>query len=290
MRIVIDRCSMDSDDLREFLSQAPTNIAVLTDYSAIEAFKGDALTNTVTSWRVLKDFPTQIIALKGNREAGLIKPQAPGIAERMIDKKATKSLVNFQRVLASAEAGNQITQAQLLQRGKQADEHLASILAKSGEISSSIEAFQSKFTPTELKRMRRMEEWKEDTILKFFEVVLEQATREFERHPGKPVMPGPKHVFNHFIVRYTLAYLVYVMELVRRGTTNRRADLVRNDAVDVINATYATYFNGFMTQDDGAMNTFRLTRYLLEQLDARVPDDYIMAGLKKSIIETYFED
>jgi hypothetical protein len=65
------------------------------------------------------------------------------------------------------------------------------------------------------------------------------------------------------------------MELVKRGTAERKATLVRNDAVDVIYATYATYFNGFMSDDDMASKVHHISRCMLAELGARVPEDYL---------------
>ncbi|QBM75886.1 hypothetical protein E2E30_08950 [Sphingomonas sp. AAP5] len=275
MRVVVDRCCMASQELRDFLSLAPDNIAVLTDYAAIEAFKGDTLENIQSAWTVLRDFPAQMIALKDTRSAALVDPRAAGIANRMINKKETKALENFSRVIDSAQSGNRRTQKQLLQRGKWAQDHLDRMLAKSAHMRSSIEAFCSHFTPDELKRMRRLEQWSGATALKFMQVAIDETAKSFDAHPDKLRWPGSDHRFNHFLFRHTIAYMIYVMELVRKGAIDRKAAIVRNDAVDVVNVTFATYFDGFMTDDERAGNTHNLTRYLLDQVGARVPEDYL---------------
>jgi len=281
MHIIVDRCCMASDRLRDFLSMSPSNIAVLTDYAAIEAFKGDTLSNIQSSWTVLQDFPHQVIALKSTRAAALVDPCAPGIAKRMIDKKETKALGGFARVLESAQCGNRRAREQLLQRGRWADDHLNRLLAKSGHMRTSIDEFCSAFSADELKRMRKLELWSEDTALKFMKIALHETEKSFEYHPDRLNWPTRGHILNHFLFRHTVAYLIYVMELVRKGATDRKAVLVRNDAADVVYVAFATYHNGFMTDDVRAANTHWLTRFVLRELGARVPTNFINGDAKE---------
>ena len=57
MRVVIDSNRMQSDELRMFLSMSLDNRAVLTDYTAMEAYKGNTLVSLQASWVVLREFP-----------------------------------------------------------------------------------------------------------------------------------------------------------------------------------------------------------------------------------------
>ena len=266
---------MDGERLRDFLEKSPDNIAVLTDYAAMEAFKSDTLANIQSSWTILSNFPKQVIALKATREAARVDPRAAGIANRLIEKTQTQSISEFSRVLASAAAGDWVTQTQLIQRGKWAKDHLERMLAKSDHMSQSINEFCSVFSNEELKRLRRKKTWTPAIADKFRELVFDETERAFVDHPDKLRWPGPKHIVNHFLFRHTLTYLVYVMELVKCGATERKAAKVRNDAVDVIYGTFATYYNGFMSDDTMALKTHQITRDMLINMGARVPEDYL---------------
>ena len=268
---------MDGERLRDFLEKSPDNIAVLTDYAAMEAFKSDTLVNIQSSWTILSNFPKQVIALKATREAARVDPRAAGIANRLIQKTETQSISDFSRVLASSAAGDWVTQKQLMQRGKWAKDHLERMLAKSDHMSQSIDEFCSVFTNDELKRLRRKETWTSAIADKFMELVFDETERAFVDHPDKLRWPGPKHIVNHFLFRHTLTYLIYVMELVKFGATERKAAKVRNDAIDVIYGTFATYFNGFMSDDAMALKTHQIARDMLINMGAMVPEDYTLA-------------
>lgn len=272
---------MQSDELRAFLSLSPANMAVLTDYAAMEAFQGDSLVSIQASWSTLRDFPRQVLALKGTRAAALVDPRAPGMGKRFVSQSETKGIADFAGLLDRAAAGNRGVQKQLLQRGKWADDHMQAMLSKAGDMNFSISEFCDVFTEAELKRMRRNEQWKPETGKKFIELVGQLTANSFAAHPDKPMWPHGRHLINHFLYRHTFTYLVYMMRLVQRGAVTRKAKLARNDAVDVIFATYGTFFNGLMTMDDEAGVIHHISRGMLKQVGARMPEDYMESYFHK---------
>lgn len=275
MRIVIDSNRMQSEELRSFLSLSTNNRAVLTDYAAMEAFKGNTLVSIQASWSVLRDFPKQMVILKGTRAAAKVDPQIAGFTNRFIDRTQTREVSNFSKVLERAARGEVLAQQRLILRGQWADDHLNGMLKKSGDMHLSISEFCAQFTDAELQRFRRQVPWKDETEKKFFDLVYHLTWQSFQSHPDKIRFPRGHHLLNHFLYRHTLAYCVYIIQLVMNGTVERKASLVRNDAVDVIFATLATYFNGLMSGDDHAEKIHHVTRFLLKQRGARVPEDYM---------------
>jgi hypothetical protein len=64
MRKIVDSNYPQSPELREYLAASRKNFAVLTDYVAMEAFKGDTLANISSATEILCGFPNQVIVLK----------------------------------------------------------------------------------------------------------------------------------------------------------------------------------------------------------------------------------
>lgn len=285
MRIVVDSNQMQSEELRGLLSASADNMAVLTDYAAMEAFGGDSLVSIQASWTVLRDFPRQILALKGTRAAALVEPRTPGIGKRLVSKTETKAIADFSGLLDRAAAGDRSVQSQLLKRGKWAADHMKSMLAKAGDMHLSISEFSAHFTDAELQRMRRNEQWKPETGTKFLELVDRLTANSFAAHPDKPRWPNNKNLVDHFLFRHTLTYLVYMMRLVQKGAVTRKATHARNDAVDVIFATYATFFNGLLTADEEAGAVHYLARGMLNQIGARMPEDFMAPYHRQVAIE-----
>ena len=216
---------------------------------------------------------TQMKPPPGN--PGRFNPCAAGIADRLVDKGETKGLLDFARILDSAAQGDSVAQRQLLRRGKWANDHMAAMLTKAEDMHLSIAEFCDVFTEPELQRLRRKEPWKHETAAKFFDLVVQLTERSFSAHPDKLRWPRDRHLLNHFLYRHALAYCVYMTRLVINGAMSRNTRLARNDAVDVIFATLATYFNGFMSADSLAATIHHIKSFLLTEAGARVPEDYM---------------
>ncbi|MGH6985032.1 MAG: hypothetical protein ACREEI_12475 [Stellaceae bacterium] len=86
MRKIVDRNYLQSPKLRDYLAETRKNRVVLTDYAAMEAFKGDALANIASATEILRDFPKQVIVLKGTGAIATLKGRRCGFTRRMIDR------------------------------------------------------------------------------------------------------------------------------------------------------------------------------------------------------------
>lgn len=272
MRFVIDRCCMDSDRLRDFLLLSPQHVAVLTDYSVMESLKGRTLENIETAWRVLRDFPDQIVVLKEAHEAALVRPQEAEVAQQMICQIETRALSKIPKIIASAKLGNEDSLDQLRKLGREVDDHFEQIRARSSELPLFIKSVEGIFSAGELKQLRKASELNEDMAIKLFNYVVHQTEGLCAQHPDNPPMLEPKHLANQFLFRFAVANAAYLIELVRTGANRRNPDDARNDAVDIINVTFATYFHGLMTDDRRAGATYELTRQLLTAYGSEVVD------------------
>jgi hypothetical protein len=64
-RKVVDTNFLQDEALRLYLSASVDNYAVLTDYAAMEAYKGDTLTWIYDRMDILAQYPKQVLVLKG---------------------------------------------------------------------------------------------------------------------------------------------------------------------------------------------------------------------------------
>ena len=67
MRKVVDSNMLQSEVLQSFLHGSKENFAVLTDYVAMEAYKGNTLQSIYRSMEILATRPRQVIVLKGTQ-------------------------------------------------------------------------------------------------------------------------------------------------------------------------------------------------------------------------------
>ena len=78
MQLVIDSNSLDDDDLRNFLAVSRKNFAVISDYVGLEASGGPTLA-LPRLMSVIKDFPKQVIVLKGTKRLFSVHPRTAGL-------------------------------------------------------------------------------------------------------------------------------------------------------------------------------------------------------------------
>jgi hypothetical protein len=271
MDLVIDTNCLNSPRLREFLSASRANRAVLTHETAVESFRGDVPDGIVQSWATLRDFPNQVIMLKAPRLIAPIDCSSPGMAKIMVDKGQTAGVKTFSRVLDEASAGNRVRIAQLQQRHDWSRDHTNRMIAETIPASSQIEEISSAFSEDEISRIRKQQALKESTVATIFEIVDSMAANAIYDGPIKVRPPLHHHRVNHFLWRRALVHAIYLLQLIERGAVQRADGKVRNDTIDALLSTYATYFGGIMTSDRMPEVLHLEARHMLLAVGARIP-------------------
>src|SRR6202035_5675591 len=105
MRKIVDSNFLQSDGLVAYLSESTDNFAVLTDYAAMEAYKGDTLVSIYRSMAILSRYPAQVIVLHGTQHACSLAGDGRDYWRRMIDKDQTQDFANYCSLLDRAQRG-----------------------------------------------------------------------------------------------------------------------------------------------------------------------------------------
>jgi hypothetical protein len=104
-RMIVDSNYLQSEGLRAYLAASPNHYAVLCDYAAMEAYKGDTLASIAHSMSILRKFPEQVIVLRDTTAICLLTDRSSDPQERMIDREQTKDFPTFCTALNLAETG-----------------------------------------------------------------------------------------------------------------------------------------------------------------------------------------
>jgi hypothetical protein len=97
MRKIADRNYLQSPKLRDYLAESRKNRVILTDYAAMEAFKGDAFLNIVTATEIIREFPKQVVVLKSTSVISTLKGRRCGFTRRMVDRDQTRGFFRVVR-------------------------------------------------------------------------------------------------------------------------------------------------------------------------------------------------
>jgi hypothetical protein len=278
MRKVVDRNYLQSPELRSYLGAWRKHRVVLTDYAAMEAFKGDALANIASATEILREFPKQVIVLKSTSSVATLKGRRCGFTRRMIDRDQTKGFPNWCELTARALAGDKHLQQQIIENGMEADAHLYRMRDEQENYAGNLEAMAKRFSDAELKALRKHDPISEEMFSKIQTHVLEIAASLFDVHPHISEIPPARELPYRLIFRYAMAgYLVALRWMSVGGAKNVNPEKIRNDIVDANYAAYATYFQGLLSDDAGANDIYADTKLLVGLFVATPPPpDHIL--------------
>jgi hypothetical protein len=113
-------------------------------------------------------------------------------------------------------------------------------------------------------------------IGKVFAAADQLADVFFERLPPGTRRAKGRAGCDSFLYRLAQGVVLYAVAWVKSGSPARtRHDRVHNDIVDIAFATFATYFNGLMSQDTKALNLYWNLRGALMARGGTVPPDFV---------------
>lgn len=273
MRVVVDSNQLQSEVLRTYLAKSKSNFAVLTDYVAMEAYKGDTLASIYKSMAIVCDFPDQVIVLKGTRAACGLKGRTAGLQRRFIDEAQTTGFVTYVDHLREAQNGNRRIQQQLLDLGKEATAHLDRMLADAQTTGAVIDDIARLYSKEERQAIRLGQNYSSAMVDKTVKNILHIVGTTFRDHPNAHIIPTYAELPNTYIFRVALCTYLLALE---RGANGAARDVapakLRNDFVDMNFAAYGTYFDGLMTTDARVLRIHKEARiWLVALFDCKLP-------------------
>lgn len=276
-RKIVDSNAMQTEMLRSYLSASPNNYAVLNDYASMEAYKGNTLTSIYRSMEIASEFPRQMIVLKPTGRICALLGRNQGLQRRMIDERQTREFPTFCKRLQAARDGDTYFQAQLLESGRVANWQMDRILESAPILPGAIKELRKTFNPEELKAIRLDEPFPQSLIEKSMKFIIDLTFYTFPNHPSPPArIRSVDELQNTFLFRHSVSTFVWSLDWIARGGADGvRPDRMRNDVVDVIFATYATFFDGLISNDEKAQRIYRAAQFILSMLTgakaARLP-------------------
>jgi len=273
--VVVDTNRLASDELKAFLSASKENRAVLPDYVAMERYKPDNLEALRDGFSVLKSYADQVVILKGTGEISGLNPDEHSFPEAMIDKDQTEGFGEFCRLLDRALQGDASLLRQLRERAGWAQAQMSVVLAGASKFDVDLGEFEAFFSTADLAHIRKSGALTGAMHDKFDAAVSAVAHSVFHNAPGPLTYPSRESWPDHFILRNAFCNGVYMLTFIQRGIGARRPEKARNDVIDVLLATYGTYFNGVMSNDDLTNHVHHISRFLLETDGVRMAPDYL---------------
>ncbi|MBT9491358.1 MAG: hypothetical protein IV107_03215, partial [Paucibacter sp.] len=230
MKYVVDSNRLRDEELSKFLRISPENLAVLPDYAAMEALKGDPVVGLFESMKVLERFPCQVQILKTTMVVCSLGGSSHGLQRRLVDVPRTREFGIFCRNLALAHAGNTPLVSQLQKLGIESRAHMARVEEDArGFAATSVEAARI-FTTEERMQILAPEPLPPELHRKLLLQVMNLSAVVFEQHPAVKQLPSSAELINTYIFRSSLCHLLLGFEYASfGGVPGKAATRIRND-------------------------------------------------------------
>lgn len=268
IRKIVDSNALQSTLLRTYFSESITNFAVVTDYAAMEAHKGDTLASIFPSMALLAEFPKQVMVLKTTGVVCGLSGRQAGLRSRMIDQKQTRGFPEYCKALDAARLGNESARQQLLDNGRAADEQMNRMLADAQNMPDAVRATSARFTEYEVKLIRTDSQFSDQLIRKVLDSVIALTRELYVRHPKPPAAVRTlDELSNTFLFRTALCGFFLALDWIAvGGPKDVKITKLRNDIVDVNFAAYATFFDGLLSMDEKLVRIYHRAAFVLDAI------------------------
>jgi len=267
MQQVIDSNFLQNDLLRTYLAASANNQAVITDYAAMEAHKGDTLKSIYKSMGILCEFPEQILILKSTMVVCGLRGQDADLREPLIDRDQTSGFPAYCRQLRAAQEGDVGLQHDILEHGRVATAQIARVEADVAIMPEVFTDMATVFTKDEISILRHGAPLTDAILDKLMRSTMMLAVNFFKTHPNGGWLPTAKDLPNTFIFRFSLcAYLLHLDWIAKGSQPVIKPEKLRNDMVDLNFATFATYFDDLLSADKKLTRIYLQANYILRQI------------------------
>ena len=189
----------------------------------------------------------------------------------MVWDEQTRDFSEFCQQLKLVQAGDRRLEKAVLDHGIAATEQMEKVLKGAANLQGDMKDVSKMFNDAEIRALRTGTKYPSEIATKVMELVDELAVRAMKDHPHGVKRPKYEELPNTFLYRISLAHVVYIIRWIREGSqVGTRPEKVRNDLIDVNFATYATYFDGILTNDKKLFGLYRETHFLLNIIKRNV--------------------
>jgi len=266
MKLVVDSNQLRDESLAAFLRFNPRNVAVLPDYAAMEALKGDPVIGMFESMKVLARFHSQVQILKTTMVVCGLSGCSRGLQRRLIDVPRTKDFELFCRNLVHARSGSPLLVSKLKDLGEESRSHMARVEKDAlGFADASVKAARL-FTTEERGKILAPGSLSPILHKKLLLQVMHLSAFVFNVHPAVKRLPSSEELLNTYIFRSSICHLLLGFKYASDGGVPGKATTrIRNDMVDSHFATYATFFDGLLSADVLTNHLYHATTRVLSR-------------------------
>ncbi|MBA4109206.1 MAG: hypothetical protein C0487_06395 [Leptothrix sp. (in: Bacteria)] len=265
-RKVLDISCAKDPRLNDWLKQSKQHLVVLTEYFAVEALNARDQDGVAANFQIVRNYPDQVLVSKPMNPLCQLAPKQLRKPKNLIDNPSTKDFARLGRQIGRMHTDPRV-QLGILERMHAARLFLENLSPAGDAVKDVLSGWLQTFSENDVKILRRENEWTPDFRHTFLKNIIEQSDIMLQRaHPG-----ACPDTLQDLLLSMNFAFpLCFSIRAVHRSAKGNPKDIgSRSHRSDLIDSTYcaiALYFDGLITQDMGAQQTYDQARKMLSQL------------------------
>lgn len=264
MKKIIDANFFQATALEYYLSSSGEHFVVLNEYASIEAYKGNAIKSISKSMETVSRFPNQVIVLKGTRDVVRLTLSSRDVRQ-LEDVDETKGFRSFCRAIRLGLLEDESLKDQIIAKGMQASARSNTLRDDAAKFAMGIKELANSFRPEHLRALRKREALSADLIDRIIKEILLITALLYLKHPDIDQIPQDAQIRDSYIFRFAVsAYLLALRWISDGGPGTVSLEKMGNDVIDMNYVTYATLFDGLLTNDNKMNEIYKATCFVLE--------------------------
>lgn len=270
---IVDAGCLRDEKVEAYLNNDVNNLLAFTDYSCMEALKGGTLYNIKKSLKVVSEYSNQIVILKSSSEIMRVDYNLMDFRKAFIDEKQTLSFPEFCIEVSRADNSDAEFTKDLLERSRDATKFLESLASSAVLLLQAITSYNQELDKEFLKYIRTDEKWTINEYQYACTQVFELYKTSFRKNIFETQSPEIENFLDHFLFRHSLSNFLLVLKwLIDHGWKSYPAENMRNDGVDMFYVTFATYYDGVLSNDKKVTSIYQQAIGFIEFLENNSPD------------------
>ncbi|MGH8123130.1 MAG: hypothetical protein ACREPT_10215 [Rudaea sp.] len=249
MRKVIDSSAYSNGRLSEYLAASKNNIAVISDYSEMEAFNSDDLQAVFERAEILCEHQAQLLFLKNTATVCRLSGRRAGLISRLIDTSGPKEFAFYCLAVRQAERGAIEYLNQLREKAAAANAELDEWLGDAQRWAAAVAEATKLFSAREQKAIRLPGPHSPDLKGKILTAMIQITCLLHVNYPNVRKDRPAHELVNTYLFRVAICTFLLTVEWISVGRTASTPQAVRNDLIDSFIAAYATFFDGLLSSD-----------------------------------------
>ena len=264
---VVDVGALRSPDLERYLSASRGNVAIITEFTTMEMFSGNAEINLRRSLAILSKFLDQVVLLKGNARISRLTGRLRGLHKRLQDEKKTRAFRKYCQLLFRNESAQGDLARDIAGKSQVAKQWRDRMTTKTAAIREGLSNLAARIDPGDLKAIRTGQAASRTFTDQTVADIMGITALHYRDIIRLDRMPSSDEALFTFPFRYAVCvYALSIKWVAKGGHINAKSETLRNDYIDMTYAAYATFFDGLITGDAKLKELYEISCWILENV------------------------